>query len=106
MRSPAEVGGPVVVFRSWKAAKERLRTDRLIEYTERFDQPILRQRVGYLLTELGLAHPQLREWQRHLQRGGSLKLVASEPYAPTYSADWNISLNVPSEVLNELRDEP
>ena len=65
-------------------------------------QPVLRQRVGFLLETLGLAHPRLAVWKQSLLRGGSLKLVASEPYAPEFSPDWNLSLNVTSSVLAEL----
>jgi predicted transcriptional regulator of viral defense system len=104
LRSPAEVGGPVIVFRAWCSARSTMRVERVVEYAERFGQPVLRQRIGYLLTALGLTHPQLRVWQRSLQRGGSLKLIASEPYSSTYSPEWNISLNVPPEILNELRE--
>lgn len=104
LRSPAEVGGPVIVFRAWRSARSTMRVKKIVEYTERFGQPVLRQRIGYLLTELGLTHPQLQVWQRSLQRGGSLKLIASEPYSSVYSPEWNISLNAPPEVLNELQE--
>jgi predicted transcriptional regulator of viral defense system len=52
-------------------------------------------RVGYLLEELGqLSDPVLERWQRSVvQRGGSRKLDAHAPYAPTYSERWCLSLN-------------
>lgn len=102
LRSPAEVGGPALMLRAWKRAGPALTVGRLIAHTERFGQPVLRQRVGYLLTELGHDHPRLADWRANLQRGSSLRLVAAEPYSATHSADWNLSLNVPPAVLAEL----
>jgi hypothetical protein len=60
---------------------------------------MIRQRVGFLLEKLGRTNPRLDQWRHGLQRGGSVKLVASSPYAETYSAEWNLSLNVPASVL-------
>jgi predicted transcriptional regulator of viral defense system len=105
LRSPSEVGGAVTVFRAWRRAKSLLNVDRLTGYVDRFGQPVLRQRVGYVLTELGLDHPRLTEWRRGLLRGGSLRLLASEPYASEYSAEWNLSLNAPDAARAELKDE-
>ncbi|MFO0850334.1 MAG: hypothetical protein U0871_17510 [Gemmataceae bacterium] len=102
LRAPAEVGGAVLVFRAWRQAGPALRVGRLVEYVDRFDQPVLRQRVGYLLGQLGHDHPRMAEWRAKLQRGGSLRLIASEPYAREYSPEWNLSLNVPPAVLAEL----
>ncbi len=66
---------------------------------------ILRHRVGFLLESLRLVHPRLGEWKKHLARGGSVKLVAAAPYASEFSADWNLSLNIPLGVLGELKEE-
>ena len=62
-----------------------------VELPERFNDRGF-QRVGFLLGKLGRTHPKLEEWRRELQRGGSVRLVASSPYAETYSAEWNLSL--------------
>jgi predicted transcriptional regulator of viral defense system len=105
IRSPGDAGGVTVALRAWREARGRLQVDRLVEYAERFGQPVLRQRVGFLLEALGLSHPRLGVWKQRLLRGGSLKLVPSEPYAPEFSAEWNLSLNVPSSVLAELQEE-
>jgi hypothetical protein len=64
----------------------------------------MKQRVGFLLETLGHGHTRLEQWRASLQRGGSLKLVAREPYAPTFSERWNLSLNVPSSVIALLTD--
>lgn len=101
LRSPDRSGGIAKVLVAWRKA-EALGLDRLIEYTDRFDKQILRQRVGYLLQTLGYSHPRLDEWRRHLLRGGSVLLAAGEPYAAAYSPEWNLSLNVPESALSVL----
>jgi len=105
LRSPGDTGGITIILRAWRQAKAVLNLNRLVEYTERFGQSILRQRVGFLLEALGLAHARLAAWKQSLLRGSSVKLVAAAPFAPEYSADWNLSLNVPSAVLAELQEE-
>jgi len=85
--------------------RDFLALDRLIEYTERFNSGLLRQRVGFLLDELGLPHPALARWHEDAQRnghGGSSKLVASAPYGAVYSEAWNLALNA---ALGPLRGE-
>ena len=106
LRSPDEAGGILTVFRSWRRARDVLNLDRVIDYTERFDQPIFRQRVGFVLEEVGFTHLTLAAWKTNLLRGGSLKLVPSLPYSPEFSPHWNISLNVPASVIQELKDRP
>lgn len=98
VRMPEKCGGIAKVFHAWRTA-ESMDVDRLVQYTDRFDIQILRQRVGFLLEKLGRGHARLDEWRHRLQRGGSIKLVASEPYSETYSPEWNLSLNVPPSVL-------
>ena len=98
LRMPAKCGGISKVLRAWRSA-QGMSVDRLVDYTDRFGIQNLRQRVGYLLDTLGRPHPALKRWQSGLQRGGSVRLVAGEPYAESYSAEWNLSLNVPASVL-------
>ncbi|MFO0809847.1 MAG: hypothetical protein U0746_14600 [Gemmataceae bacterium] len=105
LRAPDDAGGIANVLRAWRLSVPQLQTDRLTEYVDRFGQAILRQRVGYLLESLGLSHPRLAAWKRNLVRGSSVRLVAARPFAPTFSAEWNLSLNVPPEILSELRDD-
>ncbi len=104
IRMPDKCGGIAKVFHGWRTA-ESMKVDRLIDYTDRFDIQILRQRVGFLLEKMGRTHPRLDEWRHGLQRGGSIKLVASEPYSDTYSPEWNLSLNVPPSVLAIIEQE-
>ncbi|MGI8855404.1 MAG: type IV toxin-antitoxin system AbiEi family antitoxin domain-containing protein [Thermomicrobiales bacterium] len=98
---PALSGGLTNVLKAWTAARDMLDLEALIAYVERFDINVLRQRVGFILEELTFTHAQLDRWQAHASRGGSSKLSASEPYAPTFNERWNLSLNAPTDVLRE-----
>lgn len=52
-------------------------------------------RAGYILEErMGLSHTAIQKWKDKVQRGGSRKLVASEPYVNIYSEAWCISINL------------
>lgn len=101
LRMPDKSGGIAKVLQAWRSA-ENINIEKIVTYTEKYDNQILRQRVGFLLEKLGKMHPQLEEWRDGLRRGGSVKLVASSPYSATYSAQWNLSLNVPPSVLTIL----
>jgi predicted transcriptional regulator of viral defense system len=103
LRSPDRSGGMTTVLQAWRKA-ETFDLDCLVDYTDRFGNQTLRQRVGYLLQTLGHSHPRFDEWRRHLQRGGSVRLAAGEPYAEAYSPEWNLSLNVPESVLAILSE--
>jgi predicted transcriptional regulator of viral defense system len=98
LRMPDKSGGIAKVLQAWRLAED-IDVGKLVAYADRYDNKVLRQRVGFLLEVLGRTHPRLEEWRHGLQRGGSVKLVASSPYADTYSAEWNLSLNVPPSVL-------
>lgn len=104
LRAPSKCGGISSVLHAWKNAAKRIDLNRLIEYTIRFDNSVLRQRVGFLLELTGLKHPILKEWRKSLLRGGSVRLVAQAPYASNHSERWNLSLNVPSGLLEELAE--
>ncbi len=98
LKMPDKAGGIAKVFQAWRSA-DGMDVGKLVTYADKYDNKVLRQRVGFLLEGLGRPHPRLDEWRDELQRGGSVKLVASSPYAETYSAKWNLSLNVPPSVL-------
>jgi predicted transcriptional regulator of viral defense system len=54
-------------------------------------------RIGYLLDKfVGINDSTIRKWKRDMVglRGSSRKLIASEPFAPTFDPEWNISLNI------------
>lgn len=103
LRAPDHAGGIAKVFHSWRRA-EMADWDRLVDYADRFDNQTLRQRVGFLLQSLGHHHPRTEQWRSRLLRGGSVRLAADSPYAEAFSADWNLSLNVPDSVLSILEE--
>lgn len=105
LRFPDRSGGATEVLRMWKRAVPRLRLDVLIDYAERFDQTLLRQRVGFLLEHLQLAHPILQDWANRSVRGSSAKLIANIEFSPTYSERWNLSINVSDTILSELKND-
>ena len=102
LRTPNKCGGILEVLEAWQNSSEQIKLERMIEYVEKFDSAVMRQRVGLLLETFELTHPQLADWQGRLQRGGSLKLVSGEPYAPTYSNRWNLSINLPRSVISRF----
>lgn len=104
LRFPDRSGGPMEALRMWKRAASRLRLDVLIDYTKRFDQTLLRQRVGFLLEHLRLTHPILQDWAKNSVRGSSAKLIANLDFSSDYSERWNLSINVPNSILSELND--
>jgi predicted transcriptional regulator of viral defense system len=89
----------------WKRAASRLRLDVLIDYTTRFSQTLLRQRVGFLLEQMQLTHPILQDWAKSSVRGSSAKLIANLAFSPVYSERWNLSINAPETALSELKDD-
>jgi predicted transcriptional regulator of viral defense system len=97
--APERCGGFDNVLGAWVRARDTLDLDRLVEYVERLDVGVVRQRAGFLLEELDLSHPALARWQARARRGGSSKLLGSAPYAPTYSERWSLSLNAPLTAL-------
>ena len=94
-------GGIANVLRAWVCARDTLDLDALVHHVDRFGLGILRQRVGYILEELGLTHPLLETWQGRAQRGGSSRLVAATPFAPEFSERWSLSLNGPVAILRD-----
>lgn len=99
LQAPELSGGIENVLRAWALARNTLDPDLLIHYVDRFDIALLRQRTGFILEEFGLSHTRIREWQGMARRGGSSKLVATNPYSSTFSERWNLSLNAPITAL-------
>lgn len=74
--------------------------DSLVELAERFEVAVLRQRVGVLLEELAMSHPELERWRAQARRGGSSRLLGTTPCVPSYSERWNLSINAPLTTLH------
>jgi predicted transcriptional regulator of viral defense system len=101
LREPEFCGGIANVLRAWVFARDTLDLEALVHQVDRFGVAVLRQRVGYVLEELGLPHPLLDEWHRQANRGGSSRLVASAPFVSEFSERWSLSLNGPIQILRE-----
>lgn len=93
LRQPELCGGLENVLRAWYLAQDTLELDLVVEYVDRLDIGVLRQRVGFILDTLHLSHPAVERWRHQGQRGGSSKLLGSAPYSSRYSDVWNLSLN-------------
>jgi predicted transcriptional regulator of viral defense system len=104
LRMPESCGGIAKVLEAWRRAED-CDLDRLVRHTEKFRIQNLKQRVGFILEKLGRPHARLAKWRDRLQRGGSVKLLASGPYSETYSTEWNLSLNVSPSVLAILEED-
>lgn len=103
LQSPALCGGITNVLRAWTIARYTLDLDVLVYQVDRLDVTVLRQRVGYVLDQLGLTHPKVEQWRSTAHRGGSSKLVGSAPYGPTFNERWSLSINAPVDVLHNFQ---
>jgi predicted transcriptional regulator of viral defense system len=103
LRRPEESGGIANVLRAWRRATDSVSMNTLTGYAEQLGK-IMRQRTGFILERLHVEHPRFSNWQQDLVRGSSVKLLASQPFCSAFSERWNLSLNVPVEVLGELDD--
>lgn len=66
----------------------------IVKAVDRNGTGIDKARAGYLLEEVcGITHRTIDSWKASVQRGGSRKLVASNPYKNTFSEVWCISIN-------------
>lgn len=99
LTDPDLCGGMETVLQAWALARRTINLDILVYQVERMGVAILRQRVGFILDQLDLSHPQLEGWRISSKRGGSSKLVAARPFASTYDERWNLSINAPIAAL-------
>lgn len=94
IRQPSLCGGIYHVLEAYSENADRyLRL--IVDEVQQHGTIIDKVRVGYILEErIGLAHPTIKTWLENVQRGGSRKLVAENPYTPTYSEKWGLSINI------------
>lgn len=105
LRFPEWCGGPTEVLRIWKRAKSSIDVKAVIQYVDNFDQTLLRQRVGYVLERLGKSNSTLNKWAQKSVRGSSARLFANLEFSSEYSERWNLSINIPDEILTEENDD-
>ena len=101
LQSPDLSGGVANVLRAWAIGVPMADLDSLTDQVERYDIQVLRQRAGFILDRLGFRHPALDRWQRNAHRGGSSRLVGSEPFAPSFDERWNLSINASISALDD-----
>lgn len=101
--APARSGGIQHVFEAWRSAGSRLDPSRMITHVEALGGVLLRQRIGFMLEHIGFRDQRLDRWRGESSRGGSARLVASREFSPVHSARWNLSLNVPVDLLEPLK---
>lgn len=99
LRQPSYCGGLSEVFRAWVRSDPD--PNLLVNYTERLDQLILYQRVGFVMEKLGMHHDHFTRWKAEKSpRGGSRVLNPDKEYASSYSEEWNLSINHPISILD------
>jgi predicted transcriptional regulator of viral defense system len=98
---PEWSGGIEKVLRAWSLYKDLLNVEVLIEYVDLLGIGVLRQRVGFILEELGISPAAIHGWPEQAVRGGSSKLLGSAPFAPTFNERWKLSINAPIDALYE-----
>lgn len=99
LQFPDRSGGIHNVLRSWRRAEDFVNLDKIVESADRFGIALLRQRVGFVAETLGMRHPAFDQWAAHSSRGGSSRLVGSNPFSAVFDSRWNLSLNGPVEIL-------
>ncbi|MGV7960148.1 type IV toxin-antitoxin system AbiEi family antitoxin domain-containing protein [Photorhabdus tasmaniensis] len=94
LKKPEMCGGFMHVMEVFEEyAKEYLPL--IVKTVEKDGNSIDKARAGYILEDVcHLKHRTIDTWKRSVQRGGSRKLVASQPYKEVYSEVWCISLNL------------
>jgi predicted transcriptional regulator of viral defense system len=101
LQAPDLSGGIANVLRAWAIGGPAARLDQLVAEVERYDVQLLRQRVGFVLERLGLTHPVLDQWQQRSHRGGSSRLVGTEPFSSRFDDRWNLSINASTSALGD-----
>ena len=96
IREPAQCGGIQHVIDIYKREAQRY-LNLIVDEINQHGLAIDKVRAGYLLSEVcKLNHPAITDWLKFAQRGGSRKLDPDGEYAPDFSDQWKLSLNVPS----------
>ncbi len=101
LQSPDLSGGVANVLRAWAIGVPMANLDSLTDQVERYDIQVLRQRAGFVLDRLGFAHPALARWQQKAHRGGSSRLIGSEPFSSSFDERWNLSINASTSPLED-----
>lgn len=94
IRDPSLCGGIYHVLDVYKEFAGRY-LKLIVSEVEQHGNVIDKVRVGYILDErLGISNAMVNNWQTNVQRGGSRKLLAENPYVPIFSEKWGLSINI------------
>lgn len=78
MHRPHSCGGPAVVFEAWQSAADRLNFAKLANLAQRTEDSRLIRRVGYMLSQIGIAGPA----EQNVLLEAAQAAEGSEPFAP------------------------
>ena len=91
---PSWCGGISNVLKVWRR-KANDYLDEIIDAVNEHEAKLPKVRAGYIFDEvLGVTDERVLDWRKFAQRGSSQKLDPEKPYAPIYSENWMLSLNV------------
>ena len=94
LQKPDLCGGMYHVLDVWEEHAETYLHE-IVAAVDSAASGLVKCRAGYILEERqGLRHRAIGHWKEFGQRGGSRKLDPSKHFAPTFSSEWMISLNV------------
>ena len=94
LEEPKLCGGMSHIIDIWKEYAQDYIQD-IIASINDAQKPIYKVRAGYILDEImGIKKPEIMEWKKYAQRGGSRILDPSKPFINNYSEKWMISINV------------
>jgi predicted transcriptional regulator of viral defense system len=98
---PEWSGGFTNVLKAWAAYRDLANVETIVQHVNQFGIAVLRQRAGFLLEQLHLAHPALAQWTLLARRGGSSKLNGGAAFASKYDEKWQLSINASLDPLSE-----
>jgi len=94
LEKPELCGGMPHVIGVWSEHAELYLED-IIDAVDAAESIIAKMRAGYILQDVAdVRNDRVSGWKQYAQRGGSRVLDPAKPFAPTYSEDWMISINV------------
>ena len=90
---PAWCGGMAHVLQVWER-EAGTHFEEIVDTVGASVPKLPKVRAGYILDEmLGMEDGRVRAWRALAQRGSSQRLDPEQPYAPTFSEAWMLSLN-------------